>query len=406
MRRLRPLFLIPLFVFAAACGRLDRYDGTYDQVFIYCGLGFNNLTEDLRRNLETVRKEKLPWKESDRAVLAFCHNARSSGDFASESAPLLLRLYSGNGGMPYVDTLKVYDDMAVSATEESLRRALDDIRRMFPARHYGMLFSSHGTGWIPGGYTSGNEASSYRSLSSPAPSPWPATKAIGNQFHPGRDSVTWLELDEFAAAIPMKLDYLILDACLMGSVEVAFALKDLCDYLVFSPAEILTDGMNYKTLTANLLLSPKPDLPAFCQDFFDYYDRREGSLRSATVTLVDCSRLDALADAFAPIVAAHSGSVTGALRTTQRYFYTSTTLRFYYDLRDFALQIGASDAELARLDAALADCVLYHAETPTFFDLELERCCGLSLYIPDPLRPRLNRSYRGLAWNERVSLVP
>ena len=93
------------------------------------------------------------------------------------------------------------------------------------------------------------------------------------------------------------------------------------------------------------------------------------------------------------------------LSTVQRYYYPSSKLRFFYDLRDFADKLDASASEMARLDAALDACVLYHAETPTFFNLPLERCCGLSVYIPDPARTRLNSFYRDLSWNRKVQLV-
>ena len=71
----------------------------------------------------------------------------------------------------------------------------------------------------------------------------------------------------------------------------------------------------------------------------------------------------------------------------------------------FASRGQASPAELARLDAALADAVPVHYETPTFFDLSLDRCCGLSVYLPDPSRATLNAFYRTLGWNQAVGLV-
>ena len=89
----------------------------------------------------------------------------------------------------------------------------------------------------------------------------------------------------------------------------------------------------------------------------------------------------------------------------QHYFYSASPYCFYYDLRDFGVQLGATDAELARLDPAPNPAVPYHAETPAFFDLLLERCCGLSVYIPEPGRPLLNDFYRSLAWNRATGLV-
>jgi len=416
MRQIKAILLILAAVLLAACGDIERYhQGPYEKVLIYVGLGYNNLSSNLLKNFEDMQEGVLPGNASDRAILAFCHNTGASGDYKTANPPQLIRILRGADGKPVADTLKTYLNMAVSPTKESLREALQDIRELFPSRSYGMLFSSHGTGWIPAGYQSSTEPSSIRQFAvdrSPD-SPWPATKAMGNQYDGGPKNVRWLEFTDFVEAIPMRLDYLILDACLMGTVEVAWEVKDICNYLVASPAEILTDGMIYKTLSWDMFSGVEADLLTYCQEYFDYYNNESGSRRAGTITLVDCSKLDALASAFRAIVDANREQMPGCLASTQRYYYSSSPLRFYYDLRDFAANLLAIDGapagwvapELAQLDAALAAAIPYHAETPAFFDLPLERCCGLSVYIPDPLRTKLNAFYRTLGWNQAVHLV-
>lgn len=421
MRRFKAYLLILAAVLLAACGDIERYHrGPYEKVLIYIGLGYNNLSGNLLKNFEDMQEGVLPGNASDRAILAFCHNTGTSGDYTTPNPPQLIRILRGTDGKPVADTLKTYVNMSVSATRESLREALLDIQELFPSHSYGMLFSSHGTGWIPAGYQSNTEPSSIRPLAvgdyHPEPveeSPWPATKAMGNQYDGSPKNVRWLEFADFVDAIPMHLDYLILDACLMGSAEVAWEVKDICDYLVASPAEILTDGMIYKTLSWDMFSGVEADLLTYCQEYFDYYNKESGSRRAGTITLVDCSKLDALASAFGAIVDANRDLIPGCLVSTQRYYYSSSPLRFYYDLRDFAADLvaidgappGWIDTQLAQLDAALAAAIPYHAETPAFFDLPLERCCGLSVYIPDPTRTKLNAFYRTLGWNRAVRLV-
>ena len=63
-----------------------------------------------------------------------------------------------------------------------------------------------------------------------------------------------MNIEDFAAAIPMKMDYIIMDACLMGGIEVAYALKDKCDRIIFSQAEVIGDGLcEYDTMASRLL---------------------------------------------------------------------------------------------------------------------------------------------------------
>ena len=131
-----------------------------------------------------------------------------------------------------------------------------------------------------------------------------------------------IDIKDFAAAIPMKLDYLIFDACLMGCVEVAYELKDVCDKLVFSPTEVLTMGFDYSTLSRNLFSWDSPDLEQVALDYFSLYDKKSGYERSASVSVVDCTRVGALAECFAAIVENHADRMLYVDRSkVQRYFY-------------------------------------------------------------------------------------
>lgn len=406
MRKFKAYFLLAAALLTAACNGLDKpFEGTYDQVLIYCGLGYNNLSGNLKKNLEDLQTDLLPGLSYDKAIVAFCHHT-DGGSYTRPNPPCLIRIFRGNDGQPVLDTLKTYEDFTVSASKEVLRSVLEEVRRIFPAHRYGLLVSSHGTGWIPGGYKGSSEQTSLRSVAQKPDSPWPETKAITNTYVGSANNARWIELQDFADAIPMKMEYIILDNCLSGCVEVAWALKDKCDRLVVSPTEILTSGMIYNHLSRLVFSGPDPDLLTYCREYYEMYNSQSGSLRSGTITLVDCTRLDALAEAFGAIVSAHRSALNvGLTRTVQRYYYSSSDLRFYYDLRDLSVQLGATAAELARLDEALAACIPYHAETPSFFDLPLERCCGLSVYILDPLRTRLNAFYKTLGWNQQVHLV-
>ena len=396
MRRIRTYLLLLATVVLAACdGIAPPYEGTFDQVLIYYGLGYNNLAPNLLQNLSDLKRDVLPGLERDKAIVAFCHTTDKYGDYSTPNPPVLMRFYRNAKGQSTADTLKVYSDMTVSASGESIRRVLEDIQRLFPSKHYGMLLSSHGSGWLPSGYSDSSERL--------------GTRAIGNQYSASGSSVSvkWVAVPELAAAIPFHLDYMILDVCLAGAVEVAWELQKVCDRLVVSPTEILTTGMGYSILSWYMFAYEKANLEAYCLDYYNYYDSQNGSYRSGTISLVECGKLQPLAEAFRDIVEAHRSALVYSrlVNRVQRYYYSSTPLTYFYDLRDLAAQIGASADELARLDAALAAAVPVHYETEKFFDLKLERCGGLSVYLPDPSRPVLNSFYRDLGWNKIVGLV-
>ena len=406
MRRIKAIFLLVSILLIAGCDGLDKpFEGTYDQVFIYCGLGYNNLSSNLKTNLQELQTDILPGLSYDKAIVAFCHNTLN-GSYTTENPPCLIRIFRGNDGKPVMDTLTVYKDITRSASKETLRTVLEDIRQRFPARRYSMLVSSHGSGWIPGNYTSGSEKSSIRSVIRKPDVPLPETKAIGNQYIGSSSRVQWIEMTDFVDAIPMRMEFIILDTCLSGGVEVAYEFKDICDYLVLSPTEILTSGMRYSHLSTELFAGEKPDLVQFCKDYYEFYNDQTGNSRAGTITLVDCSKVEALAEAFSAVVESRRSELDINLANiVQRYYYGSSELRFYYDLKDLVDKLYPPAAEAARFEAALNDCVLYHGETPSFFDLLLEHCCGLSVYIPDPLRTKLNTHYKTLSWNKKTRLI-
>ncbi len=380
-------------------------DGVYRTVFIYLGLGYNNLSSYLENNLEDMCEGVLNGKNNDAAIVAFCHNTASSSNYSTANPPVLLQIYR-ELDRTVVDTLKVYPESTVSASAETLNQVLTEIMELFPSKSYGMLFSSHATGWIPVGYSAYGEN---RSVSSAVEeSQYPLTKTVGAQYSRENGSTVSTEIDicDFADAIPMHLDYLIFDACLMGTVEIAYQLRNVCDYIVFSPAEVIATGFVYKTLPLNLLCQPGPDLLAVANEYYERYEAMSGSYRSATVTVLDCSGLEELKVSVAGLVEALRDGIDSIERDeVQKYFYSDSRLFFFYDLRDIFREAGATDAQLEQLDSALDACIPYHAETEYFFNLELERCCGLAMYIPDETLPTLNSYYSGLDWNLAVSLI-
>ena len=143
---------------AASCSRDGEFDPVkgYSHVFIYCGLGYNNLSGYLEDDLEEMEEGLLPELNRDLAVVAFCHNTANPMDFSTPSSPVLVRLYRDRGAV-CADTLKVYPEEMVSASGSSVREMMLDVQQMFPSESYGMLFSSHAGGWLPVGYSSAGE---------------------------------------------------------------------------------------------------------------------------------------------------------------------------------------------------------------------------------------------------------
>ena len=212
-------------------------------------------------------------------------------------------------------------------------------------------------------------------------------------------------LEDFARALPMKMEYILFDACLMGGVEVAYEFKDKCRYVGFSQTEVLAEGFDYRSLATHLLGSADPDPQSVCEDYFIQYDIQEGISRSATISLIDCSQMDDLAQVCGRLFEKCRTSISALNPSLVQRYYRSN-YHWFYDLYDIVDKAGADSEEKAELQNALDKCVIYKANTPKFMsNLTISVYSGLSMYLPCHGSMELSKYYRTLEWNEATSLV-
>ena len=372
---------------------------------------YNNLSDEIRGNLEDLEEGYLPGtSRSDDVVLAFSKFPAKDGDYNTASNATLVRFYDDGDG-PVRDTLVVYDDSVNLSDAGVMYDVLSYICEEFPAAGYGLLFSSHSTGWVPGdyySYPSKYSSLSLNSIETGEDDPYAdLVKSFGADYNGSSSNASFIELEELAAALPMHFDYIIFDACLDGGVEIAYELKDACDYMVGCPTEVLSQGFIYKTIVEHLFGGEEPDLQAVCEDYYDYYAAQSGTLQSATVSLVDCAYMDELASVCAGLFSVYGEALRSGSYDEddiQAYFRTSSK-HWYYDLRDMLSVVGATEDELAQLDDVLDRVVIYKAATEYFIGLEIENYSGLSMYLPCDGSTYLDTYYQSLAWNAATGLV-
>lgn len=435
MRHILRYIIFALALAAISC-RKDRtepprFPDHIDNVLVMYMAGQNNLASDLRNNINSLCNGYLPAGNDPTIFLSY--QKMSSSKIPAKS--YLIRYYRHRGVLA-ADTVARYGAELPAASASTLRKVLSDVNEFFPSASYSLLFSSHATGWLPKGYY--ENPSYYENLgkaltdrTSPASGKplytWvpyfeeerdpslPPVKSIGqdNVTQNGNAVSYEIDLKEFRDAIPMHLDYILFDCCLMGGIEVAYELRDKCDRIIFSPAEVIASGFNYKTMGALLLSASGADLEGVCRDYYNYYNSKPGAYRSATVTLVDCTRLEPVAEACRTIFSNHrEGLSTIDPDNVQRY-YTGGH-HWFYDLYDIACKAGADDGELSALSEALDGCTIYKASTETFlsgpetspgYGFSISVYYGFSMYLPCNGSEFLDDTYKSLDWNVRTGLV-
>lgn len=404
------------------------------KVLLFYECGVNNLTSYLKNNMDGTEKG-LPAgyvpRESGDVVLIYSRYSKGAFDYTPVESHLR-RIYKKPNGKIVSDTLKTFGTETIAASSSTMRQVLTYVKDEFPAKGYGLVFSSHGSGWLPAGYYyspsrfeddhKGEVGTSRQGIAAqsvghprlPVPEGdlpdtdpfYGMTRSIGQDYIKGSYYGHEMSVSEFADAIPYHLDYLLFDMCFSGGVEVAYGLKDKADYLGLSPAEVLGDGMfNYTKITSFLLNRETPDLEGLFKDSFEMYDKQSGAYRSSTVNLVRTSGLDNLASVCARMINEYSDALADAPVDDIQGYYRQGR-HYFYDLVDILEKCGASKADLEDLDKAVDGCVIYKNSTGQFLeDYDIKAYSGFSMYLPCAGTPLLDLYYRKEVWNNATRLV-
>ena len=234
--------------------------------------------------------------------------------------------------------------------------------------------------------------------------PWPPTKWFGQDT--GENPAGYLDVEQLSEAIPSGVfDWILFDACFMASAETLYALRDKAERIVCSPAEVIADGFPYAEIMTELL-RPEPDLRAVCETYYRHYvDDPRPAYRSATVSLIETSQLEALAAATTSVLGtalASDPEVLSDMDLNRVQPLDRYRRHFLFDMESVVGELetrGLVPASLAGAwRAQLARTVIYEAHTPTMLGLALEKCCGLSMYVPYADYADLNEYYRSLEW--------
>ena len=383
------------------------------QVLVLYSAGFNSLCAALEDDVNDMKSGYLPLVGSmSKAVLVYSRRLSETGRYTDRTPSYLIRLSVDGWGKVISDTLKTWPETDEAVSASTMTDVLETVKGLYPHASYGMVFSSHGSGWLPSGYystgkitagTAGLQAVPYIDPNSDGS--MPRVKSIGIDNITSRNTYE-MEIETFAQALPMKFDYIIIDACLMGCVEVAYALKDKCDKLVFSQAEVLEDGLcDYTTLTQRVLKPVVSDLYNLCEDSYQHYKNQNDPVyRSLTISMIDCTRLDGLAASCKSLFSKYRNQISLVNAANVQGYFRSRK-HWFYDLTDILRQSGVPEEDMAGYNKAMSDCVLYNAATDTFINFDIRTHCGLSMYLPADGNSELDEFYKTLSWNKASGLV-
>ncbi len=402
---IRILLLFVLLFCISSCSitscKKNPEDDKVRSVLLYISAN-NNLHRYAEESIQDLKKGYVPQsRDKNNILLVFYHVPGKS--------PALFRYSCNKEGEVLCETICIYEQEMNSSQISSFSRVLADAERSYPATERGLILWSHATGWLPEGYYSDpkdhTEAISSQQIEDPyrflvkSPTEEPLQKSFGS------DNNSEMEITELATVLPHNYEFILFDCCLMGGIEVAYEFKDKCEYMLFSPTEILADGFPYEKMFDPIFNGKNREeaLKQVCSDYFDIYDAQTGIYRSATVTMVRCNALEELAGVCASIYRNNQDSIL-TMDSFPLQIYFRYNKHWYYDFEDIVSRI-ATPEQYEEFKAALDRAIAYKAATDIFLNINIERYSGLSTYLPRARYAILNDFYKTLKWNKATGYV-
>lgn len=381
MRKIFLYSILSLFIFIS-CDDSDHPTPKVlnNRTVILYIIGDNNLSKYAEINTQELLKGTTSEKLNNGNLVLYID------DRDKKQSPRIIQIKM-QGEKAVTETVKTYDEQD-STNPEVMKMVLQDIREKFKSDSYGLVLWSHASAWLP-----------------KVTQDLIATRSFGN------DEDNEMEIDVLKDALSgFHFDFILFDACYMASVEVAYELRNIADYIIASPMEVIAKGFPYEHIVGKLLKMPNADLQGICKDFYDFYNVQTGDSRTASVSLVDTKKLEKLAGVMRGIMKEYKSKLpTVNLYEVQALEYYHHK-RLLYDFDDYMKHLtnnfsGEKDYRLFR--AVLREVVIYEAHTPTSYfayprkSILINKCCGLSVY-PLGFNPSLDQWYERLEWYKDV----
>jgi hypothetical protein len=278
------------------------------------------------------------------------------------------------------DTLKLIADLGEKDMAD-LNVVLDYIRfcrSTYPANNYCLILWDHGSGWYP------TQNPIQRSIIYDY-TDHDSISVAGGEFNQ--------LMVETRRILGKKLNLLVMDACLMGEVEVAYEAKDGADIMVASEALVPLNGLPYEEVFTSIVtqpeLTPKEFAQAVVRNYANSYNGGSQGFIDVTFSAVDLTKLETFSADLDELIkylknfAQDSIFITG--RSTAQTFPEDIIRQprpndDYIDLYDFLIKtqvVGPGRYE--RVLQAYDSLIVAYRSTGTYYP----EARGLSTWFPD-----------------------
>lgn len=266
-----------------------------------------------------------------------------------------------------------------------MEEVLKDMQKIAPSDSYGLILGSHASGWMKG-----NSVQS---------------KAFGD------DDGYNIDIPDLANVLKKsfseKLDFVLFDACMMGTAEVGYELRETTSYCIASVMETPVYGFPYDQILP-YLYSENVDYSAVCHEFISFNKIKDAW---GTCAVMDCSQMENLASTVKAKLSEWEDALSSVSMQNVQQYGVGTFQYFSYDVLDFFRELGGkSGVAETDLDEAISsiqtvldevviakECIPNPSYPNTIFSVDETRFCGIGMYIPGEYNPYVANK---TAWND------
>ena len=310
-------------------------------------------------------------------------------------SPRLLELKNEKGAVveTVVETYGSRNSVGVSETQEVFAKVFSNSK--YQADSYGLVYWSHGDGWLPYPLRAG-------------------TRWVGQDKGNGDNRMNISEFVEILKSAP-HFDFILFDACFMQAVEVAYELRDYTDYCIGSPTEIPGPGASYDAVVPAMFSAENAAVniaKAYYEPYAAKYDEGKGLSNSNwTAGASVCAlRTDKLVDLARITKQVLPGLVDNAQLRSLIFDYDKRRGSDgfqdghvgYYDMANMMKKITDNGGYLTWRQA-FDTAVVYWATTSMNYSayigmFSMEGTNGVSCYIPSVSNTVTDKTYRSTEW--------
>lgn len=363
--------IIAGFLLFVACSHDDQEDTDdhVDRAVLVYMAGDNDLSSYIYQNIKDMMAGSRELDKHQKLVLFVDKRGQR---------PYLLEVAKGD-----TTRLQTFGSDLKSSDASVLQMVMEQVVQRYPCNSYGLVLWGHANGWI---YKDNEQAAQAR-------------RAYGQTLSGGE---TWMNIPDMAralAAVP-KLEFIFADCCDFQSVESAYELRDVTNYIIASPAEIPGEGAPYATLVPTMFSKSE----TFYQQMADAYYAQVVKNKRVPLSVIRTSAMETLAAATKKALASFVPSLPDSRYPDVNgliYYLNKTKIEPYglvpcylIDMNDFMLRYAAPDeyktwkqvfdeAEHAAVAYKKYTCP-WIANFVSFSDFTAteERYGGVSMYVP------------------------